>query len=1176
MAGTSPDLLDPSDLPVRFGRYELLALLGEGGMGRVFRARLEGPEGFRKTLALKVVRSRVAEQQGVRDAIVSEARIGGLLSHPHIVDIYDFGLEGGQPWIAMELVPGDSLADRLQRGPMRPPDVLSLLIALTRGLVHLHGLEVDGASAALVHRDLKPANVLLSEDGRIKITDFGLARAMEGPDAVTWSDAVRGTPAYMSPKQARGQPLDGRSDLFSLGAIGFEAVSGERLLQGGGLIEVMGALMRIEDRLDDVRDLDDVLPGLGSVLVGCLRDEVGNRHADAEELLVQLLELQQRGIQSITQTAPRVRPVRPAAVTSSAALVDVDGVFVGRRNERKRLAELMASGRLVTIVGAGGTGKTRLARRIASERAARFPGGVVFVDLTTASSVDGICHATSQALDVPLVGADPVAGLGAALADRGRCLLLMDNFEQVAAHAGATVKRWLALTSDLTILATSRAVLRLAGERVLRLGPLPTAPSVPRLAGGGVDLDAASGVPAVELFVVRATEANPAFALREDNAADVVALVEALEGIPLAIELAAARARVLSPARILARLPRRFDLLTTGRADVTARQATLRATVDWSWDLLEPWEQAALAQLSVFRGGFSLESAEEVVDLSAWPAAPWVMDVVQALADKSLIRVFEPPGLPGETRFAPYETIREYAADKLARGEPGAVPAIEARHGRHFAELPGPPRAAAAFGRWRRIQALELENLLAAAERAADRGDGEVLEAAGGAALELMLSGGPYTAAERYAAAWRERAQDDTSRIRFGLRLVRAWMSRGRMDEVQALMAELLTEAEASGDALLLIDTLVIRGRLLVGTAEAPSAIETTQRARDLARERRDTRREGEAMGALGTLLSSVSRVMEARQAMEEARRLLRAAGEHEGEVRSLVNLSVIYKELGLDMLLEGTLQEALRRAREINFDRAITVSLLNLAVRWQETGRLNEARDAYLEALALSRKHGNVLTASLLHANLGDLYRELGDLDRAVSHVEQSLEHADGVGERVRSGVLYIRADLQVALGELDAAEETLHQSVALAEASGSEQYRINGLRRLGALCMRRGDLDRAADFLARAREGVQTTVLLAANARIFADSAELARVKEEYEAAEHYLDLADQNARTSDDRIYQAVIACRRAAVARDQGTLDEAREHLAAATHVAAELGLPPSSELARAIADVRVTL
>ncbi len=225
----------------------------------------------------------------------------------------------------------------------------------------------------------------------------------------------------------------------------------------------------------------------------------------------------------------------------------------------------------------------------------------------------------ARALGVLLSKGDPVVQLGHAIAGRGRCLVILDNFEQLLAHAGATLGHWLDRASDAAFVVTSRERLHLPGEELIVVEPLALATD------------------AVELFAARAQAVGPGFALSDANRAAVTEVVRLLDGLPLAIELAAARVRVLSPAQIVERLKDRFKLLAGARG-TAGRQATLKAAIDWSWDLMTACEQAALAQCSVFEGGFTLEAAEATLNLSRWPEAPPTIDVVQALVDKSLLR----------------------------------------------------------------------------------------------------------------------------------------------------------------------------------------------------------------------------------------------------------------------------------------------------------------------------------------------------------------------------------------------------------------------------------------------------------------------------------------------------------------------------------------------------------
>jgi predicted ATPase len=335
---------------------------------------------------------------------------------------------------------------------------------------------------------------------------------------------------------------------------------------------------------------------------------------------------------------------------------------------------------LVTLIGPAGTGKTRLAMEYATRHLAEFTGaeggGAWFCDLTQADHLESICSEVARVLDVPLAtghaSGDVVAQVGQALAGRGRTLLILDNCEQVVEPAAACVGRWLAMAPATRILATSREVLRVTGEACYDLAPL----GVPEEGG---DVGAAE---AVQLFVERARAVRHGYALSEADAPHVAAIVRRLDGIPLAIELAAARVGMLSPADLLERLPRRFELLTRSQRDASARQATLRAAIDWSWDLLRPWEQAALAQCAVFHGGFSPQAAEAVLDLSGFPDAPLALDVVQALRDKSLLRAYESDEFPGEARLGMYLSIHDYAAEKLEAS--GEATAARARHASYY------------------------------------------------------------------------------------------------------------------------------------------------------------------------------------------------------------------------------------------------------------------------------------------------------------------------------------------------------------------------------------------------------------------------------------------------------------------------------------------------------------
>jgi predicted ATPase/DNA-binding CsgD family transcriptional regulator len=352
--------------------------------------------------------------------------------------------------------------------------------------------------------------------------------------------------------------------------------------------------------------------------------------------------------------------------------------LVGRAQElaaiRQRLLE--PDGRLLTLSGTAGTGKTRLAVATGIQLVDAFVDGVWFVDLVPVSDVPGVLPAIARTLGLRGAELDLSTdeSLRLYLADK-HALLVIDNCEHVLG-AAPRLAELLDACPRLTILATSREPLRVRRERVHPISPLPTPPR-----DGSADLEALRRVPAVELFIQRATEVHPEFGLTTQNALALAELCRRLDGLPLALELAAARTRTLPPAAILARLESRFDLLRGGRRDDPQRHQTLRAALAWSHELLTDAEKTIFRRLAVFAGGCSLESAEAVCDPARELDAP-VLDLLEALLDKSLLKQEESAGEP---RFSMLDSIRAFALAELDAS--GEADAIRMQLGEHLADL---------------------------------------------------------------------------------------------------------------------------------------------------------------------------------------------------------------------------------------------------------------------------------------------------------------------------------------------------------------------------------------------------------------------------------------------------------------------------------------------------------
>ncbi len=496
--------------------------------------------------------------------------------------------------------------------------------------------------------------------------------------------------------------------------------------------------------------------------VGQLEREVGAApERETRELAAAIKERRIPAIQPASAPPSRV----PSRAIASPLPAAVDAL-IGRERELAELERLLAGSRLVTLTGPGGIGKTRLALEAARARRAHYPDGAAFVDLAALRDPALVLPTAARALGVEVSGGPPVGDLLAAAIGERRLLLVCDNLEQVAT-AGSDIAALLAACPNLAVLATSRVRLRVRGEQEYPVSPL----LLPEMARDWSNelLPALEESPAVALFARRAQAARPGFTLTAENLEAVAAICRRLDGLPLAIELAAARVRVLTPRELLPRLARPLDVLGMSAADLPARQRTLRDTIAWSHDLLTAEEKTLFRRLGVFVGGWTLEAADWVSGVGYRDSEtgretqravsdtrhpiPDTLDLLAGLVDHSLVN--EHPGLGGNgTRYAMLETIREFATEQLlASGEADAAQrALESFLIRLAEEAEmgflGPEQTA-----WLdRIQA-EHDNIRAALGASLDRGEAEVV-------LALAPAIAPFWRARGFAGegvGWLER-----------------------------------------------------------------------------------------------------------------------------------------------------------------------------------------------------------------------------------------------------------------------------------------------------------------------------------------------------------------------------------------------------------------------------------
>ena len=737
-----------------------------------------------------------------------------------------------------------------------------------------------------------------------------------------------------------------------------------------------------------------------------------------------------------------------ASITGHSLPAERD-VFVDRREVLAELTRRFDTGaRLVSILGLGGTGKTRLVTRFGWNALGGFPGGAWSCDLSQARSLDGIVHAVAQGIDVPLGKDDPVTQLGHAIAGRGHCLVILDNFEQVARHAEETLGRWLNRASAARFLVTTREVLGLPGEEILALAPL--APP-----------DAAV------LFMRRAEAAKPNFQASAEDQAAIAPLMKLLEGLPLAIELAAARVRIMPPRVLLARMSERFKQLSSagGRLD---RQATLRAVFDWSWDLLSAPEKAALAQLSVFEGGFTLASVESVLDLSIYENAPWPMDALQSLVHKSLVRQLS------DDRFDLLVSVQEYAAEHLCTegrypgSGAGALLAAQARHGAYFAGLD--LKAAVADS------CAELDNLVAACRRAAARGDAELAARTLEGAWAGLWQRGPFRVGIELASVVQAIPGTGAGIAAKVHRLAgEALRASGKDAEASAQYAASLEKAREVGDR---------QGefRALSGLAMCESFAGAMDEARahfeaalTIARELRDASLQSEAHNGLGTLEILLGRGSEALLQLERALALYRETGDREGEGRALGNIGIIHVDAG--RMEEGLAHDeaALAVAREIGNRRLEGNIRCNIGLLHQVQRRFAQALEQLEAALVVGRELGNARLESIALCNLGMVYEGMDRLDEARDRFEAALAVARGLGDHRSEGqFLSYLGRLHARLSRFEEARRCLDASEALLRAASD---RVS----LGILLCSRAEAEQLARSPAAARAALAAAEAIA-----------------------------------------------------------------------------------------------
>lgn len=644
----------------------------------------------------------------------------------------------------------------------------------------------------------------------------------------------------------------------------------------------------------------------------------------------------------------RVFQVKPADVPGRfPALKSLDATrnnlpiqatsFIGREDDMRRAAGLLAGSPLVTLVGPGGAGKTRLALQVAADGCERFAGGTWFVDLSAVTEAPLVAHAIAQALEIREEAGVAIAdSLVKRLKEAEATLLVLDNCEHVIEACAALCQRMVNVCPGVKVIATSREAMRVPGEATLQVPPLASPdPSSP------VAVDALSQYAAVQLFIDRAVAVRPGFVVDARNAPALASICHRLDGIPLAIELAAARVRSMSVQDIDYRLDKRFHLLTGGARTALPRQQTLRSLVDWSFDLLGPSERAFFLRVAVFAGGWTLKAAESVCsggDIEEWE----VLDLLAALADKSLVLAEE---RASGTRYRMLETIRQYALEKLqGSGEDGT---LRGRHLAYYRDQITRPPVAEDHKAW-------VDN--------------------------LQTEAGNWRAALAWALV-----DDVSGGVQLIARLYGFWFLQGRFREAQGWAAQFSRATGSHSDPGTKAQIHRIAGVFGHMSGDFAEATAGFKAALELARESGDRHEEASALGWLGLIASLEDRFELAYELAGRGLDMMRALGDELGMGGMFNHLGIIADNAGDRELSRKYHEESLQIARKLGnrrFEAATYNCLGRLAA---DSGDHTAALELCGRSLVMRRDYGILMGISGSFTSMAIAWTTRGDAQRAA-----------------------------------------------------------------------------------------------------------------------------------------------------------------------------------------------
>ena len=1025
-------------------RYQVGELLAEGGQGKVFLGidRVSGQK-----VVIKQLKADISTAQADnRVRFQRESEILHSLDHPNIVRLLANFDHNGRSYIVMEYVPGGSLRQLLQSETgLTLPQTLRLGLELADALSRAHHLGV-------IHRDIKPGNVLLAADGTPRLTDFGIAYLESGGARLTQTGMLVGSPAYMSPEAIQGDKIDARSDIWSLGVLLYETLTG---VSPFGADQVTTMLVKIlHEQPPEIQAFRSDVPAALSRLINQMLAKDPARRVGSMRQIAAALEAIRDGrfaAVNITQTSflpPLINSDTTAVHTATPHnLTTISSPIIGRETELDQIQRLIMNEkacRLLTISGPGGIGKTRLVYEAGKQLLPLFPDGVYFVSLTAVKRTNAIISVIAETLDLQFYGAStPKTQLLHFLHSKSM-LLILDNFEQLL-DAADLLAEMLRFAPDLIIMTTSRERLQLQEEWHYKIEGLafPVETQISDMAA--LETYAA---PALFLQLVRRT--NVSFEFSHTDIPAIMEICRLLEGSPLGLELAAPWVQTLACTQVAAEIKRNLDAFTIAPPPgIPREQFSLRAVFTQTWHNLQPAEQVTLVGFSVFRGG-CLRAAAEFVAAASTP-------VLTALVGKGLLR------RASNGRYTIQDLIREFVTEKLEQ-QPEEFAVVQAKHSEFYLgllanltqEIKGGQQTAVLnaitaddnniYAAWQHAVAQnQISLLLAAAECYWLFSEFNCVLYAGEAMFRDAITG--LTAFD---------ADDSMAQTLFGflqagegsLMARRGWLVEG-VDKMEAGIHSMRQAPVTDSNKIAFAQTWLAAAQVIQGQYAA--AIKNAQKSLAHFPQNNDYWTKAVCLRLLGTIAVHQGDLTAAEQYLNECLTACDQIGEQRIQTYARINLGTIALLSGDYGRCRQRLGEAQALNRQVA-DRLSRVELLReqgkLAV---QQGYYDQARSYLEESQRIAIEVGHSDSGEIACA-LGVIYERLGNLEQARALFHESLAVAKAVGNqaRIADSMLHM-ARLANDSGQIDQAEQLLQDALFIWRQIGNELLVAAGASHLG-----------------------------------------------------------------------------------------------------------------------------